>query len=148
MEQLPYSTLVPGEVARYVLHYFISSVFLCTIMESFDYFTYEALSLYCHIHNILYKVSHIFEDMKIKCNTCILLTNFNWLRCSVSLWYFQLWFKWLDIWYFQLKEKRKRSDSVLWQKPLHPQKLQKSIVKTFKKCHQNKLQLHNDCGPT
>ena len=43
--------------------------------------------------------------------------------------------------------KRKRSDSVLSQKPLHPQKNPKINVTTKKKRHQ-KLRLHNDCGPT
>ena len=41
------------------------------------------------------------------------------------------------------KRKRKRSDSILWQNPLHTQKIQKSNVTTQKR-HQ-KLQLHNDC---
>ena len=45
-----------------------------------------------------------------------------------------------------VKRTRKRSDSVLWQKPLHPQKNSKSNVTTHKR-HQ-KLRLHNDCGPT
>ena len=44
------------------------------------------------------------------------------------------------------KWKRKISDSVLWQKPLHWQKNPKSNVKTLKR-HQ-KLRLHNNCGPT
>ena len=44
------------------------------------------------------------------------------------------------------KRKRMRSDSVLWQKPLHPQKTQKATWQ-HKKRHQ-KLWLHNDCGPT
>ena len=42
--------------------------------------------------------------------------------------------------------KNKRYDSVLWQKPLQPQKNPKRSV-TTQKCHQ-KLRLHNDCGPT
>ena len=45
-----------------------------------------------------------------------------------------------------LQRKRKRSDSVLWQKPLHPQNNPKSNVTTQKR-HQ-KLWLHNYCGPT
>ena len=44
------------------------------------------------------------------------------------------------------KRKRERSDSVLWQKPLHPQKNTKSNMTTQKR-HQ-KLRLHNDCAPT
>ena len=42
--------------------------------------------------------------------------------------------------------KRKRSDTVLWQKPPHPQNNPKSNVTTQKR-HQ-KLWLHNYCGPT
>ena len=42
------------------------------------------------------------------------------------------------------KRKRKKSDSVLWQKPLHGQKNQKSKVTTQKQ-HQ-KWWWHNDCG--
>ena len=45
------------------------------------------------------------------------------------------------------KEKRKRSDSALWQKPSHRQKNPKSNVTRQKERHQ-KLRLHNDCGPT
>ena len=45
-----------------------------------------------------------------------------------------------------VKRKRKRSDSVLWQKPLRPQKTPKSNVTTRKRHH--KIWLHNDCGPT
>ena len=41
---------------------------------------------------------------------------------------------------------RKRSDSILWQKPLHWQKSPTSNVTTQKR-HQ-KHRLHNDCGPT
>ena len=46
-----------------------------------------------------------------------------------------------DLW-----RKNKRYDSVLWQKPLHPQKNPKSKVTTQKR--QQKLRLHNDCGMT
>ena len=45
-----------------------------------------------------------------------------------------------------MKRKRKRSDSVVWQTPLHPQTNPKRYVTTQKR-HQ-KLRLHNDCGPT
>ena len=45
-----------------------------------------------------------------------------------------------------MERKRKGSDPVLWQKPLHHRKLQKSKVTTWKR-HQN-FRLHNDCGPT
>ena len=44
-----------------------------------------------------------------------------------------------------VKRKRRRSDSVLWQKPLYQQTIRKPKDNT--KRHQ-KLQLHNDCGPT
>ena len=44
------------------------------------------------------------------------------------------------------EKKMKRSDSVLLQKPLHPQKNPKSNVTTQKR--NQKLRLHNDCGPT
>ena len=44
------------------------------------------------------------------------------------------------------KRKRKRSDSVLWQKPLHPQKNPKKQRDNTKTAP--KLRLHNDCGPT
>ena len=47
---------------------------------------------------------------------------------------------------FDLEKKKKRSDSVLWQKSLHPQKTPKSNVTTHKR-HQ-KLRLHNNCGLT
>ena len=47
---------------------------------------------------------------------------------------------------FWKKRKGERSDSVLWQKPLHPQKNPKSNV-TIPKRHQ-KLRLHNDWVPT
>ena len=46
----------------------------------------------------------------------------------------------------QFKRKGKKSDSVLWQKPLHRHKNQKGNT-TTKKRHQ-KLRLHNDCRPT
>ena len=45
-----------------------------------------------------------------------------------------------------LKRKRKRSDSVLLQKPLQPQKPPKSNMTTHKR--HKKLRLHNDCGPS
>ena len=51
-----------------------------------------------------------------------------------------------DIYTHFNKRKRKRSDSVLWQKPLHPQKNQIGNVTTHKR-HQ-KRRLHNDCGLT
>ena len=44
------------------------------------------------------------------------------------------------------KIKRKRSDSVLWQKPLQRPKNPKNNVTTQKR-HQ-KLRIHNECGPT
>ena len=44
------------------------------------------------------------------------------------------------------REKRRRSDPVLWQNPLYQQKIRKPKDNTHKR-HQ-KLQLHNDCGPT
>ena len=46
----------------------------------------------------------------------------------------------------KVKRKWKRSDSVLWQKPLYRQRNPNSNVTTQKR-HQ-KLRLHNDCGPT
>ena len=46
---------------------------------------------------------------------------------------------------FLLKRKRKKSDSVLWQKPFHRQKNPKSNVTTQKR-HQ-KLRLHNHWVP-
>ena len=47
------------------------------------------------------------------------------------------------------ERKRKRSDSVLWQKSLHPQKNKKSNVTTItKKKHHQKLRFHYDCRPT
>ena len=46
---------------------------------------------------------------------------------------------------FKAKRKRKRSDSVLLQKPLYQQKYQKGNM-TTKKRHQ-KIRLHSDCGP-
>ena len=49
-----------------------------------------------------------------------------------------------SIWNYMWK--RKRSDSVLWQKPLQPQKNPKSNVTTYK--HHQKLRLHNYCGTT
>ena len=45
-----------------------------------------------------------------------------------------------------LKEKRKRSDSVLWQKPLHQQKCQKGKVTT--QTTPQKVRLNSGCGPT
>ena len=45
-----------------------------------------------------------------------------------------------------LKRKRRRSDPVLWQKPLYQQKIRKPKDNTHKR-HQ-KLRLHNNCGPT
>ena len=44
------------------------------------------------------------------------------------------------------KYNQERSDSVLWQNPLHPQTHPKSNVITQKT--PQKLRLHNDCGPT
>ena len=57
----------------------------------------------------------------------------------------------LEIWNLKyIKEeiglKKKRSDSVLRQKPFHQQKIPKSEATTQK--HDQKLRLHNDCWPT
>ena len=45
---------------------------------------------------------------------------------------------------YVIKRKRRRSDSVLWQKPLYQQNFKNQW--TIQKCHR-KLRLHNDCGP-
>ena len=45
-----------------------------------------------------------------------------------------------------MKTKRKRSDSVLWQKPLHQQKCQKGKVAT--QTTPQKVRLNSNCGPT
>ena len=45
-----------------------------------------------------------------------------------------------------LREKRKRSDSVLWQKPLHQQRCQKGKIQH--KQHHKQVRLHSGCGPT
>ena len=60
-------------------------------------------------------------------------------------------FKWLEPCLVHHKStigrKRKRSDSVLWQKPPYTHRKFQKVTWQHKKRHQ-KLQLHNDCGPT
>ena len=46
---------------------------------------------------------------------------------------------------FDLQRKRKRCDSVLWQKHIHPQTNPKKAMWQHKKRYQ-KFRLHNDCG--
>ena len=45
-----------------------------------------------------------------------------------------------------VREKKKRSESVLQQKPLYKRKYQRGNVTT--QTHHQKVQLHSDCGPT
>ena len=48
--------------------------------------------------------------------------------------------------YISLIEKRKRSDSILWQKPLHQQQCQKGKITA--RTMPQKVRLHSDCGST
>ena len=114
-------------------------------------YVYNAYVYWCYVEEKI-KEMHILSDRQFPVTSlCDEMWGFKWvcapqptythffkLRRHVSPLpppFYALGSKW----------KRKRSDSDLWQKPLHRQKIKKKNNVTTR--HQN-LRLHNDCGPT
>ena len=109
-------------------HIWISSIFVC-INETWMSHFGSYLNMYTNVmvyRRIVFK-NKLYEN-KLEPKTTSMLISLLYNR---------------DVW--RVERKGKRSDSVLWQKPLHSEKSKKQHINTK---HHQKLRFHNDCWPT